>query len=143
MGVTDQGPVVYSPTGEVVTGQAAAEAIRQAQEFGVEVRQMREAGAATVALKLKLNLSRWVAGAREAGTTGIEIGRQTFERIGPSSPTFQTLIVQLNLWVAEEGADVGVLGSRFPQWRASTIELNNLRNELGIDVLLALWDFGA
>jgi hypothetical protein len=141
VGVTDQGPVVYSPTGEVVTGEAAATAIRQAQEFGAEVRQAREAAAATGRLETERELAAGAAGARAAGTAGIEVGRQTFERIGPIRSNISNLERAIEL-VEEEGANTGVLASRFPAWSASTIELRQLQNVLGLDVIGSV-TFGA
>ncbi len=141
VGVTDQGPIVYSPTGEVVTGQAAADAIRQAQEFGAEVRQAREAAAATGRLETERELAAGAAGAREAGTTGIQVGRQTFERIGPIRANISNLDRAIEL-VEEEGANTGVIASRLPAWSASTIELRQLQNVLGLDVIGSV-TFGA
>jgi hypothetical protein len=141
VGVTDQGPVVYSPTGELITGQAAAEAIRQAQEFGAEVRQAREAAAATGRLETQAELGAAAAGATAAGTAGIEIGRTTFERIGAIRGNISNLDRAIQL-VEEEGANTGIIASRFPAWTASTIELRNLQNELGIDVIGSV-TFGA
>lgn len=141
VGVTDQGPVVYSPTGEVVTGEAAAAAIRQAQEFGAEVRRQREAGAAAGRLETEAELAAAAAGAREAGTTGIEIGRQTFERIGPIRSNIANLDRAIQL-VEEEGANTGAIARLLPNWSASSIELENLRNQLGLDVVGSV-TFGA
>lgn len=141
VGVTDQGPIVYSPTGEVVTGQAAAEAIRQAQEFGAEVRRQREAGAATGRLETQAELGAAAAGATEAGTTGIQVGRQTFERIGPIRANISNLDRAIEL-VEQEGANTGVIASRLPAWAASTIELRNLQSILGLDVIGSV-TFGA
>lgn len=141
VGVTDQGPVVYSPTGEVVTGEAAAEAVRQAQQFGAEVRLQREAAATEGRLTTQAELGAEAAGAERAGTTGIEIGRQTFERLGPIRSNIANLERAIEL-VEEEGANTGVIESRFPSWRASTIELENLQNQLGLDVIGSV-TFGA
>lgn len=139
--VTDEGPVVYSRTGEVITGQAAADAVREAQEFGADVRRQREAGAATGRLETERELGAGAAGARAAGTAGIEIGRQTFERIGPIRSNISNLDRAIEL-VEEEGANTGVLASRFPAWTASTIELRQLQNVLGLDVIGSV-TFGA
>ena len=139
--VTDAGPVVYSRTGEVITGQAAADAVREAQEFGADVRRLREAGATAGRLETETELAAGAAGAREAGTTSIQVGRQTFERIGPIRSNISNLDRAIEL-VEEEGANTGVLASRFPAWSASTIELRQLQNVLGLDVIGSV-TFGA
>lgn len=139
--VTDEGPKVFAKTGEVITGQAAADAIREAQEFGADVRRQREAGAETGRLETRAQLGAAAAGATEAGTTGIEVGRQTFERIGPIRANISNLDRAIQL-VEEEGANTGVIASRFPAWSASTIELRQLQNVLGLDVIGSV-TFGA
>jgi hypothetical protein len=132
--VTDAGPVVYARTGEVITGQAAADAVREAQEFGADVRRQREAGATAGRLETEADLAAGAAGARAAGTAGIEVGLQTFERIGSIQSNISNLDRAIEL-VEEEGANTGVLASRFPGWGSSTIELRQLRNVLGLDVI--------
>ena len=141
VGVTDQGPIVYSPTGEIVTGQAAAEAIRQAQEFGAEVRRQREAGATAGRLETQAELAAAATGAETAGRQGIEIGRQTFERIGPIRSNIANLDRAIQL-VEKEGANTGAIARLLPNWNASSIELENLRNRLGLDVVGSV-TFGA
>ena len=44
--------------------------------------------------------------------------------------------------VVEEGANTGVIESLLPSWRASTIELQNVRSSLGLDVVGSV-TFGA
>ena len=139
--VTDAGPVVYSNTGEVVTGQAAADAVNKAQEFGVDIQSARAGGRTAATLEARADLGAAAAGATEAGTTGIEVGRQTFERIGPIRANISNLDRAIEL-VEEEGATTGVLASRFPAWRASTVELRNLQSTLGLDVIGSV-TFGA
>lgn len=139
--VTDEGPEVYNSLGEVVTGQDAADAVRQAQEFGADVRRQREAGATTGRLETQVELGAEVAGQTEAGKTAIQIGRQTFERIGPLRANIGNLDRAIAL-VREEGANTGVIASKLPNWKDSTIELENLRSELGLDVVGSV-TFGA
>ena len=139
--VTDAGPKVFSPTGEEVTGQAAADAIRKAQEFGVNIQMQRAGGRERGSLEVKAELGPEVAGASEAGKTAVQIGNKTFERIGPLRSNIGRLDRAIEL-VKEEGANTGVIASRLPNWKASTVELNNLRSELGLDVVGAV-TFGA
>ncbi len=139
--VTDAGPQVFSPTGEEVTGQAAADAVRAAQEFGVEIQTERAGGREAGTLGARAELGAEAAGASEAGKTAIQIGNKTFERLGPLRSNIGRLDRAIEL-VEEEGANTGVIASRLPNWKASTVELNNLRSELGLDVVGAV-TFGA
>ena len=134
VGVTDQGPVVYGPTGEMLTGQAAADAVKVAQEYGASVRKAREAGATEGRLETQADLGADVEGAKRAGTSGIELANKTFERIGPIRSNIANLQRAIDL-VEEEGANTGALARMLPNWSASSIELSNLRNQLGLDVV--------
>ena len=42
----------------------------------------------------------------------------------------------------EEGANTGVIANRLPNWKASTIALDTVKNELGLDVVGSV-TFGA
>jgi hypothetical protein len=139
--VTDGGPIVYSPSGDVVTGQAAADAVLKANEYGVGLQTARSGGRETGTLTARAGLGAEASGAVEAGKTGIEIGRQTFERIGPLRANIANLDRAIEL-VEEEGANTGVIASRLPNWNSSTIELDNLQNQLGLDVIGSV-TFGA
>jgi hypothetical protein len=139
--VTDEGPKVFSPSGEELTGQAAAEAIRQAQEFGVDIQAARAGERTAATLQARADLGATATGAEEAGRSGIELSNATFAAIGPIQSNIGNLDRAIEL-VEQEGANTGVLASRLPAWRASTIELRNLQNQLGIDVIGSV-TFGA
>lgn len=128
-------------TNEIVTGDAAQALLDEARSAEAESRRAREAGATEGRLTTQAELGAEAAGATAAGTTGIEIGRQTFERIGPLRANIGRLERAIEL-VEEEGANTGVIASRLPNWNASTIELANLQSELGLDVIGAV-TFGA
>lgn len=139
--VTDAGPVVYARTGEVITGKAAADAVREAQKFGAEVRRQREAGAATGRLEATAELGAEAEGATTSGRQGIVLSGKIFENIGPLYSNVSNLNRAIQL-VEEEGANTGILASRLPALDAATIELRNLRNQLGLDVIGSV-TFGA
>jgi len=128
-------------TNEIVSGDAAEALLAEAREAEAESRRAREAGATAGRLETTAELGAEAAGATAAGTTGIEIGRQTFERIGPLRANIANLDRAIEL-VEDEGANTGVIASRLPNWNASTIELENLRNQLGLDVVGSV-TFGA
>ena len=139
--LTDGGPVVYSPSGEVVTGQAAADAVVEANEYGVEIQTARSGGRTTGQLEVKADLGAEVAGATEAGKLGIQLSGKIFENLGPLYSNISNLNRAIEL-VKEEGANTGILASKLPALDAATIELRNLRSQLGLDVIGAV-TFGA
>ena len=128
-------------TNEIVTGDQAQALLDEAREAEAESRRAREAGATEGRLGVQAELGAKAAGATEAGKTAIQIGRQTFERIGPLRSNIANLDRAIEL-VEDEGANTGVIASRLPNWNASTIELENLRNQLGLDVVGSV-TFGA
>jgi len=128
-------------TGEIVSGDAAQALLDEAREAEALSRRSREAAATEGRLTTQAELGAEAAGATAAGTTGIEIGRQTFERIGLLRSNIASLDRAIEL-VEDEGANTGVIASRLPNWNASTIELENLRNQLGLDVVRSV-TFGA
>lgn len=139
--LTDGGPVVYSPSGDVVTGQAAADAVVEANEYGVEIQTARSGGRTTGQLEVKADLGAEVAGATEAGKLGIQLSGKIFENLGPLYSNISNLNRAIEL-VKEEGANTGILASKLPALDAATIELRNLRSQLGLDVIGAV-TFGA
>ena len=139
--LTDGGPVVYSPSGEVVTGQAAADAVVEANEYGVEIQTARSGGRTAGQLAVKADLGAEVAGATEAGKLGIQLSGKIFENLGPLYSNISNLNRAIEL-VKEEGANTGILASKLPALDAATIELRNLRSQLGLDVIGAV-TFGA
>lgn len=115
----DGSTIVRSPDGQIVKGADAAKAIRDAQEYGATLQQLRE-GART--------------SGREMTKVNIDQGRQALDTIPKIRSNLSNLRRAKEL-VDTEGAQTGAIAERFPSWRASTIELLNLRNQLGIDVV--------
>lgn len=51
---TSAGPVVFSPSGEQLTGQAAADAIRSAQQYGADIQSARAGGRTAATLDARV-----------------------------------------------------------------------------------------
>jgi hypothetical protein len=117
--LTDGSTVVRNPQGAVVSGADAARAVREAQNYGATLQELREGARVT---------------GREVTKVGIDQGRQALETIPKIRSNLSNLRRAKEL-VDKEGAQTGAIAERFPSWRASTIELLNLRNQLGIDVI--------
>lgn len=113
--------VVRNPMGDVVTGQEAADAIQQAQEYGAEVQGLRE-------------------GERRGAAFSQRRADAAFGRLEDIRGNIANL-QEVNRLI-DEGADTGVIASKLPNWRASTIALKTARNRLGLDVVGSV-TFGA
>jgi len=119
--MTDGNARVVDPEGNVVTGAAAAKAIRDAEDRGLELTG---------------------GGAKQRG-----IGTLTAQKIDKAFTTIegiQTNLSNLDAAIAaiDAGANTGVIAQKFPSWNASTITLKNIQNRLGLDVIGSV-TFGA
>jgi hypothetical protein len=120
--VTSKGETrVIGPDGVELTGEARVEAVRDAEKFGADIQALR-------------------SGARAGAEIGQKEAAKAFEAVGK----VRTNLNNLDAAVAalDAGANTGVIASRFPNWKASTIELKNIQNRLGLDVIGSV-TFGA
>ena len=113
---------VVNSIGEEVTGQARADAIRNAEELGIRIQTER-------------------AGGRQAATVAVNTSLSAFDQVGKSRANIANLEEEKRL-VLEEGANTGFIADNFPSWKDSTIALDTVKNELGFDVVGSV-TFGA
>jgi len=114
--------VVRAGTNEEVTGEEALTAIKEAQDLGVELQTRR-------------------AGGRRAATVAVNTSLTAFDQVAKSRSNIANLEEAKRL-VVEEGANTGVIADRLPNWKASTVALDTVKNELGLDVVGSV-TFGA
>ncbi len=114
--------VVRAGTNEEVTGQEALDAIKEAQDLGVELQTRR-------------------AGGRRAAVVAVNTSLSAFDQVGKSRSNIANLEEAKRL-VLEEGANTGVIADRLPNWKASSVALETVKNELGLDVVGSV-TFGA
>ena len=121
--LTDNTVSVRNGLGQLLPeGQERADAIRIAEERGIEIQGNR-------------------AGARRAATFTVDMSRDNFTKVGRIRENITNLDEARRL-VAEEGATTGYLASFLPDWKASTIALRQVQRELGLDVVGSV-TFGA
>jgi hypothetical protein len=132
--------VVVDAEGNVVTGPEAANAVKEAAKFGVEIAGGKQAAQTLNRLSLEAQFAPAIAGGRKAGEIGQNISSEALK---------QTSLIRTNMnnlrdarRALQEGATTGVIASRFPDWKASTIELRNIQNRLGLDIVGSV-TFGA
>jgi hypothetical protein len=113
---------VTDPQGNILEGEERSQAIRDAQEFGVDVQQRRAKGRAT-----------------GAGTGKAAL--KSFERVGKIRENIVDLQKGIDL-IEKEGATTGFIQDFLPNMKASTRKLANLRRKLGLNVVGAV-TFGA
>jgi len=114
--------VVRAGTNEEVKGEEALSAIKEAQDLGVDLQTRR-------------------AGGRRAATVAVNISLKAFDQVSKSRSNIATLTEAKRL-ILEEDANTGVIANKLPNWKASTIALETVKNELGLDVVGSV-TFGA
>jgi hypothetical protein len=106
--------IVRNALGDIVTGQEAADAIREAEKYGAELQGVR-------------------AGERAGAAFSQERANAAFTQLEKIRGNISNL-QEVNRLI-DEGADTGVISRKLPSWRASSIALNSARNRLGLDVV--------
>ena len=113
---------VRNDLGEIVTGEAARLAVKEAEDRGIEIQGER-------------------AGERRAATVAVNTSLTAFDQVAKSRSNIANLEEARRL-VVEEGANTGFLVDNLPNWKGSTVALNTVKNELGLDVVGSV-TFGA
>lgn len=114
--------VVTNPAGEELAGEARIQAVRDSQEFGVDIQQRRSKG-------------------RELGKGAGKIALTGFETVGKIKENVLDLKRGIDL-IEKEGARTGFISDFLPSMRASTRKFDNLRRKLGLNVVASV-TFGA
>lgn len=131
---------VRDAAGNVIDGTDAALAIDQAQNYGVNLEVRKAGGAAAARGAAEAAAAPAIAGGSEAGKTGIQMANEAFTSATKISANQADLRRVREL--AASGVNTGVIASRLPNWSAGAVELANMRNQLGLNVISAA-KFGA
>lgn len=133
--------VVTNAEGTVLTGADRAKAVRDAQRYGTEIFGERQRAGAGGRLGVEAEMRPIIAGGERGAVVAQDIVKDTFKQSGLVRKNIDNLQKALQL-VEKEGATTGVIAEKFPDWKASTIALRNVQNELGLDIVGAV-TFGA
>lgn len=131
---------VRDASGNVIDGTDAALAIDIAQNYGVGLEVRKAGGAAAARGAAEAAAAPAIAGGSEAGKTGIQMANEAFTSATKISANQADLRRVREL--AASGVNTGAIASRLPNWSAGAVELANMRNQLGLNVIGAA-KFGA
>jgi hypothetical protein len=112
---------VISSQGDVLTGQARTDAIKNSEDFGADVQERRAQGRGIGELS-----------AKQVGLAFAEVGK-----IKKNLGNIDDAIAAI-----DAGANTGVIASKLPNITAASIQLANVRQQLGLDVIGSV-TFGA
>ena len=124
---------VRDVNGNIIDGTNAALAISQAQDYGVNLEIRKAGGAAAARGAAEAAAAPAIAGGTESGKTGVQMATDAFKTATKVSANMANLNRAREL--AASGVNTGVIASRLPNWSAGAVELANLRNQLGLDVI--------
>lgn len=112
---------VLDPTGKLVEGEMAQQAIARANQVGADLQAQR-------------------AGGRRGAAIGQDVAKDAMVSLGKVRANMLNLdrVVE----AIDKGASSGLIESQLPATNAATVELRNLQNQLGLDVIGAV-TFGA
>ena len=131
---------VTNPSGEVVTGEAAAQTIADANAAEVAQRGDIKGTERTEVLGADINLGAKAAQVKAEGAILPELAleaRNSYTRIRTNIANYD-----LALDALDEGAAVGAFMNLVPSVTQASIDLDNIRNRLGLDIIGAA-TFGA
>lgn len=131
---------VLSPTGDAVTGQAAADAIRSARQYTVENQREIYGGRRAGTLSADIDLGGAAAGAAEGGKKTMEAGFSAwndYNKIQGSIANIDEAIAAL-----DNGAKSGIVYNMLPNVTEASASLKNAMDRMGLDVIGSV-TFGA
>jgi len=105
---------VIGADGVELVGQARVDAVRDAEQFGADIQALR-------------------SGSRKGGEIGQVEAQKAFTSVGKIRQNISNLDAAIA--ALDAGANSGVIASKFPNWKASSIELQNIQRQLGLDVI--------
>lgn len=106
--------LVRNKEGDLVTGQARLDALSAASKFGISEQSAR-------------------AGGRQGATIAQNIAKDSYESLNKARSNISNIDEAIS--AIDRGAETGVIASKLPNVKSASIELANVRNRLGLDVV--------
>ena len=125
--------IVRDKNGTEVLGSDAALAIEEAARFGISTAAGRAGAEAGARAEVEARTKPTIEATTEASKEGQRVAADAFKSLGRVRSNISNLQRAKELVLG--GANTGVISSRLPDLFASSVELSNLRNRLGLDVV--------
>ncbi len=137
---TSNGVRVYSPTGEVVTGQAAADAVAAANAARVANERAVYEGRRLGTLSGDIDLGGQAAAAVDLGEATMSAGVDAWASVGRLNSNISNM--QTAIDAIDDGAKSGIVYNMLPSVTQASASLENAMNNMGLDVVGSV-TFGA
>lgn len=130
---TPQGVRVFDPAGQRVTGGAAANAIRKARAQAVENQRAIYGARRSGTLGADIEMGGVAKGTEEAAKQAIKLSGEAWEDLNKIDTNISNIDSAIN--AIDKGADTGFVESYLPSIKQASVELDNLRGKMGLDIV--------
>lgn len=137
---TDAGPVVTDSAGNLVEGEAAAEAIRKAQQFGADLQGDRSRARTTGVNEANIDTGGTAAATVKAAEQAVTMAGEAYQSYTALRGSVSTINSAIE--AIDDGARAGVIDRFLPNVTEASARLGTAMNEMGLDVISAV-TFGA
>lgn len=131
---------VKDATGQILEGQAAIDAIKAAEDRGVELKRLGAAGTA----EGKLSVEEESAGAIQAEKRAASVNQEAVKEATSALGVIRSTLGNYDAALAalDQGAETGVIAAKMPTLTAAGALLENAKLRAGLDVIASV-TFGA
>lgn len=137
---TSAGPRVFAPTGEELTGPAAAQAIQEARALHVQNQRDINAARREGTLSADIGMGREAERVKAEGKMAPEIAREFMGQAATVRSSLGNMSDAIR--AIDEGAQSGVIYNMMPSVTTASASLDNAMQRLGLDVIGSV-TFGA
>ena len=138
--MSDGTPRIVSPTGQVLQGQDAADAIRAAREYGVQNQREVYGGRREGTLGADIALGGEAQGVKDIASATVDTGMKSWEDYGKLQSSIGT--IDEAIAAIDSGAKAGMIYNMLPNVTESSASLQNAMDRMGLDVIGSV-TFGA
>lgn len=132
--------MVRDATGRVLTGADAAAAVESGKNYEIELAGGKARATATATAAVEATTRPGIERSVEEAKQAVAVAKEASAGLAKVTTSLANLRRALEL--SNGGANTGVIARAFPTIKAASVELDNLRNNLGLDVV-AGGNFGA
>jgi hypothetical protein len=138
--VTDAGRIVYNPAGEVVTGEASAQVIRDANAFEAEQQRLINSSREQGKRESQAEFGGDATAALTSGKARISAAAEAYK--GSKGLGESIVSIDRAITAIDAGGSVGAIQRYLPSITTASAELTNAMDRMGLDVVGSV-TFGA
>lgn len=125
---------ITNARGDVLTGADADAAVQAGLNAEITLAGGRAGAAAAAEAGVRAETGPGIVASEQAAKDAVAIGTEAFKKIAPIKRNISNYDEAIRL-IENEGANTGIIASRLPSLFASSIELDNLGQTMGVESL--------